>query len=365
MSEVRPLAADDIGAVTALYYRILRHGKAAPPAALAAYFRAFYLDGPYHDPEIPALVHVNDSGRVNGFVGVHTVPYLLGDRRLRAAFCGALMSEDHESDPLAGARLLKAFIAGPQDVSLSETANVISETMWSKLRGKTIPGYSFEWFRVFRPVGFASALGGEKSAVLRHLGPVAKLIDNNLSRKSSLGRFIPAPAPAGLVMDDADFESFADAVRKLSATKQMRPDWDQGYLEHVLANAVIKPAYGQAHLGLVKTKGGEAIGAFLYHLKPGGIGRVLQVMAMPGRLGPVLDLMFAHALEKGAVGLRGRSSPEIIEAATGRSIIMATISSTVIHAKDPAITDALLSGDCMLTGLAGERWNRFFGGDFG
>ncbi len=139
MSEVRPLAADDIAAVTALYYRILRKGKTTPPAALAAYFRAFYLDGPYRDPEIPALVHVNDDGRVNGFVGVHSVPYLLGERRLRAAFCGALMSEDHESDPLAGARLLKAFISGPQDVSLSETANVISETMWTKLRGKAIP----------------------------------------------------------------------------------------------------------------------------------------------------------------------------------------------------------------------------------
>lgn len=364
MSEVRPLAADDIAAVTALYYRILRKGKTAPPAALAAYFRAFYLDGPYRDPEIPALVHVNDDGRVNGFVGVHSVPYLLGERRLRAAFCGALMSEDHESDPLAGARLLKAFISGPQDVSLSETANVISETMWTKLRGKAIPGYSFEWFRVFRPAGFATALGREKSALLRAFVPAARFIDGKLSGKPSLGRFVPTPTPAGLVLEDADYASFADAILKLSATKQSRPDWANGYLDHVLANAVIKPAYGRAHMGLVKTKGGEPIGAFLYHLKPDAIGRVLQVMAMPGRLGPVLDLMFADALEKGAVGLRGRSSPEIIEAATGRSMIMATISSTVIHARDPAVADAFLNGNCMLTGMAGERWNRFFGGDF-
>lgn len=364
MSEVRPLSAEDIGAVTALYYRILRHSTAAPPAALSAYFRAFYLDGPYRDPDIPALVHVTDDGRVNGFVGVHSVPYLLGERRLRAAFCGALMSEDHESDPLAGARLLKAFVSGPQDVSLSETANVISETMWTKLRGKTIPGYSFEWFRIFRPAGFAAALGGEKSRLVKHLAPIARLFDAKLSGKPSLGRFAPAPAPAGLIIEDADFSSFAEAIRKFSAAKQARPDWDHGYLDHVLANAVIKPAYGQAHMGLVKTKSGEPIGAFLYHLKPGGIGRVLQVMATPGRLGPVLDLMFAHALDHGAVGLRGRSSPELIEAATGRSMIMATISSTVVHAKDPSIAEAFISGDSMLTGLAGERWNRFFGGDF-
>lgn len=365
MSEVRPLSADDIGAVTALYYRILRHSNASPPPALSAYFRAFYLDGPYRDPEIPALVHVTDNGRVNGFVGVHSVPYLLGERRLRAAFCGALMSEDHESDPLAGARLLKAFISGPQDVSLSETANVISETMWTKLRGKTIPGYSFEWFRVFRPAGFAAALAGEKASLFKHIAPVARAIDGRLSDKTSLGRFTPTPPPAGLTLEDADFTSFADAIRRLGANKQARPDWDNGYLDHVLANAVIKPAYGQTQMALVKTKSGEPIGAFLYHLKPGGIGRVLQVMATPGRLGPVLDLMFAHALENGAVGLRGRSSPELIEAATGRSMLMATISSTVIHTKEPEIAEAFLSGNCMLTGLAGERWNRFFGGDFG
>jgi len=365
MSEVRPLSADDVGAVTALYYRILRHSTAAPPAALSAYFRAFYLDGPYRDPDIPALVHVADDGRVNGFVGVHSVPYLLGERRLRAAFCGALMSEDHESDPLAGARLLKAFVSGPQDISLSETANVISETMWTKLRGKTIPGYSFEWFRVFRPAGFASAIAGEKFSAVKHLAPVTRVIDGWLSDKSSLARFAPAPPPTGLTVQDADFATFAAAVRTLSAGKLARPDWDNGYLDHVLANAVIKPAFGQAHMGLVKTKSGEPLGAFLYHMKPNGIGRVLQVMATPGRLGTVLDLMFGHALEKGAVGMRGRSSPDLIEAATGRSMIMATISSTVIHTRDPAIAEAFVSGDCMLTGLAGERWNRFFGGDFG
>lgn len=365
MSEVRPLSADAIGAVTALYYRILRRSSVPPPPALSAYFRAFYLDGPYCDPEIPALVHVTDDGRVNGFVGVHSVPYLLGERRMRAAFCGALMSEDHESDPLAGARLLKAFVSGPQDVSLSETANVISETMWTKLRGKTIPAYSFEWFRVFRPTGFVTALASEKAPFLRYLAPVAHALDGRLAGKTSLGRFKPTPPPAGLKLEDADFASFADAVRKLSASKQARPDWDHGYLEHVLANAVIKPAYGQAQMALAKTRSGEPIGAFLYHLKPGAIGRVLQIMATPGRLGPVLDLIFAHALEKGAVGLRGRSSPELIEAATGRSLLMATISSTVVHAKDPSVAEAFISGDCMLTGLAGERWNRFFGGDFG
>lgn len=364
MSDVRPLSATDIEAVAALYCRVLRRSKAAPTPALVSYFRTFYLDGPFRDADIPALVHVNDEGRVSGFVGVHSVPYIVGGQHLRAAFCGALMSEDQGADPLAGARLMKAFINGPQDISISETANVISETIWSRLRGRTIPGYSFEWFRIFRPIGFINAFAGEKAPFFKALAPVARLLDGRGSESSNLLRFAPLPTPAGLILEDAGPESFAAAIRKLSADKRARPGWENGYLDHVLANAVIKPVFGQAHMGLVKTRSGEVLGAFLYHLKPQGIGRVLQVMAMPGRLGPVLDLMFAHALENGAAGLRGRSSPDLIEAATGRSLIMATISSTVIHAKDAALIEPFLSGDCMLTGLAGERWNRFFGGDF-
>lgn len=365
MSDVRPLSATDIEAVAALYCRVLRRSKAAPTPALVSYFRTFYLDGPFRDADIPALVHVNDEGRVSGFVGVHSVPYIVGGQHLRAAFCGALMSEDQGADPLAGARLMKAFINGPQDISISETANVISETIWSRLRGRTIPGYSFEWFRIFRPLGFMNAFAGEKASVFQTIAPVARLLDGRGPGSSNLLRFAPLPTPAGLTVEDAEPEHFASAIETLSAGKQARPDWQNGYLDHVLANAMMKPAFGKAHLGLVETKGGEPIGAFLYHLKPDGIGRVLQVLATPGRYGIVLDLLFAHALENGAVGLRGRSSPEIIEAATGRSMIMATISSTVIHAREPATLEPFMSGDCMLTGLAGERWNRFFGGDFG
>lgn len=364
MSEVRALAAGDIDAVTALYLRILRRDKNAPSRALTDYVRSFYFDGPYRDPEIPALVHVSDTGKITGFVGVHTVPYLIGEAKARAAFCGALMSEDHESDPLAGARLLKAFFSGPQDISVSETANVVSEAMWTRLRGQTIPAYSFEWFRILRPAGFVAALAAEKVAPLRRLAGLAHIIDGRPGGSASLIRFNPAPIPAGLSVIDIDSVGFAEGFMRFSATKTARPNWNDGYLDHVLSTAMDKPLFGKPMMAEIRTRSGEVIGAFLYHLNSGGIGRVLQIFAMPGRFGVVLDLLLAHAYEHGAVGLRGRSSPDLLAAAPGRSMIMATVSSTVIHAKDASSAEPFLAGDCVLTGLAGERWNRFFGGDF-
>jgi hypothetical protein len=367
MSAVRPLEASDIDAVTALYYRILRHESSPPPRSLCNYMREFYLDGPYRETDIPALVHVDDDGRISGFVGVHTVPFMHEGKRLRAAFCGALMVDDYKTNPLGGARLLKAFFDGPQDISFSETANVVSQSMWEKLRGNVLTGYSMEWFRVFRPSGFGLAFASDKLRALRWLFPVARRVDTFLTSKAGKnnpGIYIATTPPGGLVTEETDRAAFADLVRQFSQSSAIYPDWSNDYLDHVLETAVDKPGFGQPVMAVVRTKSGEAIGAFLYHHKPGGIGRVLQVMAKPGQCGTVLDRLFADALSRGCVGLRGRTSPEIMEAAPGRSMSFLTVTSTVIHARNPDVAEPFLKGDCFLTGLSGERWNRFFGTEF-
>jgi len=367
MRTVRPFVAADVAAVTKLYYRILRNKGHAPPQRLHDYMRSFYLDGLFRDAHIPSLVHTTDDGRISGFVGVHVVPYLLDGKRLRAAFCGALMVEDHAVDPMAGARLLKSFLDGPQDLSFSETANAVSQSMWEKLRGNVLTAYSMEWFRVLRPSGFSLALASEKIPFLGGLKPLTRMVDARLASKAganSLGIHVNAPAQAGLATTETDRQTFADQVRQFSEDCAARPDWSGGYLEHVLETALDKPGFGKPVMAVVRTKSGEPVGAFLYHVKPGGIGRALQVMAKPKHCGTVLERLFADALARGAVGLRGRISPEILEAAPGRSLGFATVSSTVIHSRNPEFTAPFLAGDCFLTGLAGERWNHFFGNDF-
>lgn len=367
MTAVRPLEASDIDAVTALYYRILRRESSPPPRSLCNYMREFYLDGPFRETDIPALVHVGEDGNITGFVGVHTVPFMHEGKRLRAAFCGALMVDDHKANPLAGARLLKAFFDGPQDISFSETANAVAQSMWEKLRGDVLTGYSMEWFRIFRPSGFCLAFAADKLRLLRWLAPVARRVDAFLvskATKNNLGIYIATTPVGGLVTEELDRATFAEQVRKFSQSRAIYPDWSDGYLEHVLDTALDKPGFGEPVMAVVRTRSGEAVGAFLYHYKPGGIGRVLKIMAKPKHCGTVLDLLFADALSRGCVGLRGRTSPDIMEAAPGRAMSFATITSTVIHARNPEIAEPFLKGDCFLTGLSGERWNRFFGTEF-
>ncbi|MBW7947416.1 MAG: hypothetical protein H3C60_13515, partial [Sphingomonadaceae bacterium] len=91
MSGIRPLRADDIGALAALFQEVFRDRAAPPPASLAAYLRWHYLDMPGCDPEIAPLVHAERDGRVTGFIGVNAQAMIWGGRTLRAGIASALM----------------------------------------------------------------------------------------------------------------------------------------------------------------------------------------------------------------------------------------------------------------------------------
>jgi hypothetical protein len=156
LSTIRFLEERDLPVVAGMMHRVLRKGRGEPPAALEGYMRSFYLEGPGCGDDLRSLVHVNDSDTVSGFLGVHVLPMIHGDRRLRAAIASSLMVEKGNHDPMAGARLMKAFVNGPQDLSFSETANRTSTQMWTRLRAVPMPQYSLDWVRIIR----ASALRG-------------------------------------------------------------------------------------------------------------------------------------------------------------------------------------------------------------
>lgn len=372
MSIVRPLEERDLDNVTALYNSIFLGKRAASFVAIRNYLREFYLDGPFREADIPSLVHVAKCGRVSGFIGVHSVPYLIDDgssetgvRKARAAYCGALMTEQQGRDPLAGARLLKGFLGGPQDLSLSETASTVSQAMWEKLRGEVISEQSLEWFRILRPASFAVAAGSLRLPCVSVFGPLAGFTDGLLQRRrkiSGLTGFLPEPMKTNVLTEEGKLEAFADIVRQVSGEFMARPDWSNGYLEHVLDTAIDKPLFGEPVIGVVRRKNGDLIGGFMYHLRRGGIARVLQIASTATNYGLVLDQLFDDAFKRGAAGIRGRSNPSLLKAAHRRSMLFATVSASVIHAKDPKLTQLFLNGHSFMNGLAGETWNRFFGG---
>ena len=370
MSEVRPLRPDDIGAVAALFQSVFRDPAAQPPPSLAAYLRRLYLEMPGSDPEIAPLVHVEQGGAVTGFVGVNALPMRHGDKRLRAAICGSLMVKNREADPMAGARLLKAFLAGPQDISFSETASEVSARMWTGLRGVSLPQYSLDWVRLIRPAAFTVDVAASRLGAARLLSPLARGLDSLARRRLGPGDLrwsaVPDewPVQGGLSVAQIDGGCFAGLVEPLTRHFALRPDWAPGQLEAILADAGPKPEHGEAVFARVDARGGKPVGAFAYHWRRGRVARVLQVLALPGQAGPVLDCLIGDAARRGAAGLRGRTQPALLEAMLGRRIAFTHVASTVVHSRDVELMRACRDGEAFFNGIAGEHWSRLIGGSF-
>jgi hypothetical protein len=288
----------------------------------------------------------------------------LRGRPVRAAIAGSLMVADPHRDPLAGARLLRAFLKGPQDLSFSETANPVSQGMWERLGGFAAPAYSMEWVRVLRPFAAGVAALAQKAPAARLLRPLAFGLDA-LAGPATARLLGPAGGAQGPARGtDADEAAIAEAVAELAPTFALGPNWDGETLRWIVTHAREKERHGPLSRRIVTGRGGRLVGCSLSYGRTGGIGWVLQILARPDGVGAVVDDLLAHAARQGFAALRGRSNPLVLDALLRRKCLMLHRASTVVHARDGELLQAVRAGEAMLNGLAGESWTRLIGGEF-
>lgn len=371
MPEIRPLQAADLPVVAGMFQRVLRKRRKPVSASLPGYLQRLYLDSTDGAAGSPSLVHVADDGRISGFIGVTSLPMRFNDNKLNASICGSLMVDEDQRHDLSGARLLKAFLAGPQDISFSETASDVTAKMWTTLRGSILPQYSLDWIKVFRPAAFASAGAKQRLPVARFAAPLARAVDACLGLRRSSGEFSrwfgagDAAASRGrYAVSEIDADGFARLLETFTSRFAVRPEWDATVLARVMSDASTKTEYGEVVRCTVAARTGAIIGAFIYYGRPGDIGHVLQLLALPGQAGAAIDCLIAHAAGAGLAGVRGRTQPALLEAMLGRRIIFINVNSTVVHSRDPELVRQFQAGNGFFNGLVGEHWSRIFGDRF-
>lgn len=364
MSQIRACTHDDIPAVAGLFQKTFRRADAAAPASLQAYLATLFLDHPAFDAEIPSRVHVADDGRIDGFIGVLPLRMSLRGRPVRVAVAGSLMVDDPQANPLAGARLLRSYVNGPQDLSLSESANPISQAMWMRLGGRPLPTYSMEWLRVLRPAATAVALASHRAAAAILLRPVAAVADGLIDAVAGRPLRLADPVPGAVRTAEVDDEALADLLPRFADGYALHPVWDGALLRWILAQAGHKDRYGPLHRRVVYGRGDEPIGCYLYYGRPRDIAFVLQILARPKFVEPVIDDLLRHAADLGCVAVRGRTQPELVDPLLRRRVVMLHRSSTVVHTRDPEIAAAIGAGDALLVGLVAESWSRLIGDTF-
>lgn len=366
---VRPFRAEDAACVAALFTAVMPAARGKAGADLAGYFRRHYLEGPFADPDCPSLVHLSGAGEVEGFAGRVVQPFAFKGRTLRVAIVGTLMVRDHHKTPMAGARLLKGLMAGPQDLTFSETAGDASLLMWRQLRGAVLDRHSLDFFRVLKPARFALDLLAARIGPARLLAPLAALPDRVLAAKPGPLRWTGLPQgfrpERGVRSEPIAPEDFAALFLEWTGKDEAVPLWPGACFPAVLSEALSKRAYGEPHLRVALAGSGKPLGAYLFHFGRSGAARATDIVHAPGQAGPVLDALFADAQALGASSVRGRTTPQLLDALLSRRTLLAHGSASVIAGKDEEAIAAFQAGGGHLNGLVGERWTRLIGDRFG
>jgi len=364
MGKVRPFVREDIPQVVDLHPRAFEDSNRPP----SAYFEEVFFRNPWFDEAMPSLVYERDKDNIVGFLGV--VPRRLSFKRqtVQAAIASHFMVEPHSRSTMAGLKLLKTFLAGPQDLSISDTVSYQGRKVWEVFSGQTAWIYSLRWKRTLRPTPIRC--GQSVLRQWRPLIPVAiasKFVGSILDvvAEQTRGRRFRPVAPGGSELEIDESTMIAHLPRFVGA-ESLHPEYDDCSLKWLLDRAAGKKQHGKLQKIGVRNISGEFIGWYIYYLKPGAGGQVLQIAAKQSSISEVLDSLFSHAWRGRANGLYGRLVPSLINALAETSSISCDCSKygMMVHARNPELLSVIHSGDAFLSQLEGEWATGFHGEAF-
>jgi hypothetical protein len=269
----------------------------------------------------------------------------------RLACSGQLVADPSYRHPGVGALLLRTYLAGPQDLSITDGATDEVRVMWEALGGHTLAAQSTGWTIVLEPATFGSAIAERRygtSGALRAVTPVAHAID------SLAGRRLQPPRPAGTT-EQLTPELLAEQLTAFDRSFRLLPAYDLESAEWLFRETGAVTARGELHRVLVRAEDGRALGWFVAYLRPGGISQVLQAAAPRRAVGAVLDHLLWRAHEVGSAAVQGRVEPHLLAELRERRCVMRRTEWALVHG-DPAALAAMAFGHSLVSRLEGEWW---------
>jgi hypothetical protein len=343
----------DLPEVAALFELVMRSGSGTPPQQLAGYFERLF-EHPWADPEIPSLVYIDQIGRIVGFIGSHVRRLRFNDQRIRVGLSGQFMSHPDARNRAVGALLLRRYLAGPQDMSMT---SAVGETtrIWKALGGQMAVTGSMRWLRIFNlpsTAGYAlERLGKARwKSVARPLFWTVQVLTDRLPRGSLR---VPEPTTRA---HDLSAEALLEHLPSVSGHLRIRPDYDVEFLNWLFGEMTEVRSRGELVKRLISESNGRVLGWYVAYLKPGGISQVMQIAARERDVEGVLDHLLYDAQRRGVALLFGQLEPLLFEPLTRRRCLFHPGGNFLVHSRNPEILDAALTGQVMISRMEGEGW---------
>ena len=310
---IRPFVEADIPQVARVHRAAFRLEPAPGLAAYHDYFTRVFLDNPAGEGPIPSLVYQDRDGRIAGFIGLVPRRVATNGRHFRALVSSQFIVDPASHVGLVALRLVKAYLEGPQDLSIADEANDVSRRIWEGLGGTTARLLSLYWTRPLRPARLAMSYLRQR----RGFAPLAVAA----APLAAIGDTLAARLPGSHFRQH---EPHADAEDLRSRTVLahtaavgdpgvVRVEYDDRTFQWLLDRAANRSAGGRVLKAVLKD-GSKIVGWYIAHLDRDGVADLAQLEARPSAIRDVLDHLFFHAWQQGAVSVTGRMDPRFMQA---------------------------------------------------
>jgi len=353
VSVIRSLEKDDLPQVAELYELVVRSGSRTPPRQLADYFGRL-LDHPWADPEIPSLVYEDSTGRIVGFIGSYVRRLRFEDQPIRAGVSAQLMSDPEVRHRGVGALLLRKYLAGPQDMTMTSGASETAR-IWTALGGQVVGLRSISWVRVFN-IRSTAAYALKRFGMKRWkpvAQPLAALVQATTGHLAAASLRVPEPPTWA---EDLSPQAMLEYLPSVSDHLRMRPDYDEEFLDWLLHEMSEVRSRGELVGRLVHAPDGRVLGWYVAYLRSGGVSHLMQLGAKDRDVEAVLDHLLHDAQRREVAFLTGQLEPQLFEPLTRRRCVFHPFTNFLIQSRNPAILNSVLVGQAMISGLEGEGW---------
>lgn len=356
-SHIRPVEARDVSRIADMQEKLLGRGNPAASSSLRDALMTIIMDNPWRTQSMPSLVYEESDGSLSGFLGVVPRPMIFEGRKILASISHTFVVEPDSRSSLVALKLIKAYMSGPQDLSIAE-GNDISRRIWEGLGGAIPLLYSLGWMRVLQPAQYA--LGALKrrnlpSAVITGLKYFGRQFDSVLTRKGPFR--LAEPRLSGEMLKTS---VVCDHLQKFCQRQALRPQYDEQSLDWLL-NALGRKARCIRKI-LLRNESGEIVGWYIYALTATGAWKVIQLMAAQDSEGDVLDHLFYQASRDGAVAIYGFMESRFFPALSARDCIFRHDGKSpwmLVYSRNPRIVQSFNEGKAVVSRLDGEWWVSF------
>ena len=359
MGGIRSFEESDIERVVALREQCFGASSQHSADDKAAYFRDIFFHSPWADPQCPSLVFEDRKGELTGFLGALVRPIVFQGQTLSMAVATQLMSAP-DRPGMSGLKLMKAFLDGPQALSMADSTAPGARIIWQRLGGHVAELYSLNWLRPLRPHLHARGEFGAPGAaklLSRALAPINALQDRLLAANPQ-SRFYQQPTT--LNASELGTDGFVSVMSALQDKLALSPHYTSESASWLMPRLEPQDSGATLRAQQLTDPEGQAVGWYLYIANPGATGQVLQVGADGSNAEAVLQHLNHDAWQQGCLAVSGRVQPELLPLlAKAPGMLRDNGPCTAVHARDPELLNTVLRGEAWLTRLEGEWWLRF------